>query len=74
MVMFVNQEAMSPVQLALETARYDFACLDGLHAFSPLHPEHSWPIKTSEALTRIDAALKYLGLMETHVDQRTPSG
>ena len=60
MVKFVDQEKMSPVQLALETARYELA---GLHGGTISWPERKTPnyaIDTSEAIQRIDAALEYL--------------
>ena len=73
MVTFVNQDKMSPVELALETARFDFACLSGLHACNPAHPEDTWPIRTEEVTARIDDALRYLGLMGTPADHQTAS-
>ena len=60
MVMFVDQDKMSPAQLALETARYELA---GLHGGTISWPERGTPnyvIDTSEAIQRIDAALKSL--------------
>ena len=61
MVMFVGQENMSTTELALETARFVLSNLHGLHAFDPAMPSVSRPIDTSEAVRRINDALKEEG-------------
>ena len=68
MVMLVGQEKMTPVQLALETARYQLAKLHGLHIYDTKSQSHSRVIDNDEALERIDDALRSLGLMDTHAD------
>ena len=65
MVKFVGEEKMTPVQLALETARFELSHLHGLRSFSPSVPESawpspSWPIDTTEAVRRINVALEWL--------------
>ena len=68
MVMFVGQENMTPVQLALETARYQLAILHGCHLYSPISDKFLRVIDNNEVIERIDDALRSLGLMDTHAD------
>ena len=58
MVMFVDQEKMSPVQLALETARYEFAKLHG--STIKCSGDYSYVFDSTEVNERINAAFEYL--------------
>ena len=58
MVMFIGQDSMSKTELALETARFMLSNLHDLHAFDPATPDVSRPIDTSEAVRRINDALR----------------
>ena len=62
MVMFVDQEKMSPIQLALETARYQLGMTHGGTISWPdtNSGNYSHVIDNSEALQRIEAAFEYL--------------
>ena len=66
MVMFVEQENMTPVQLALETARYELSKLHGLHVAYDNSDVASHVIDTTEAVERVDDALRSLGFMDTY--------
>ncbi len=68
MVKFVGEEGMSPVQLALETARFQLVTLHGLVAVSEKDERCRRAIDNTQAIKRIDEALRSLGLMETHAD------
>lgn len=68
MVMFVGQENMTPVQLALETARYQLATLHGCHIYNTESQCVYRVVDSSEAISRIDDALRSLGLMDTHAN------
>ena len=70
---FVDEDKMTPVQLALETARFECSHLHGCRAYHPSNPSYSWPIRTTGAARRIDDALRSLGLMDTHADPHTAS-
>ena len=73
MVRFVDEDKMSPVQLALETARFEFVNLHGCYAIHPSAPDFRREIDTDVVIRRIDDALRSLGLMDTRAGQHTPS-
>ena len=73
MVKFVGEEKMSPVQLALETARYEFSHLHGSTISWPESSSYTYVFDSTEANRRIDAALRSLGLMDTRADLHTQS-
>lgn len=62
MITFVNQDKMSPVQLALETARYEFSRMHGSTISRPEYSNYSYVWDSTEANRRIDDALRSLGL------------
>mgnify|MGYP006872985923 CR=1 FL=1 len=68
MVMFVGQENMTPVQLALETARFHLSILHGCHLSSSDTHTFLRVIDNNEAVERIDDALRSLGLMDTRAN------
>ena len=59
MVMFVGQDKMTPVQLALETARFKFS---HLHGSTVIHKgsNDSYVFDSTEVNECINAALEYL--------------
>ena len=68
MVMFVGQENMTPVQLALETARYQLSTLHGCHIYDTKTKKVYRIVDTNEAVERIEDALRSLGLMDTRTE------
>ncbi len=71
MVKFVDQDKMSPAQLALEAARFEFVHLNGCYAIDPDKPNYRRPINATGVIERIDDALKSLGLMDTRAAPQT---
>ena len=59
MVIFVDQDKMTPVQLALETARYEFCKLHGA-TISYEGNDYKYVLDATEAINRIEAAFEYL--------------
>ena len=55
---------MTPVQLALETARYQLSKFYGCHIYDTQTHSSSRVIDNDEAIHRIEDALRYLGLMD----------
>ena len=72
-VRFVDEEKMSPVQLALETARFEFSHLHGSTISWPGSSSYTYIFDSTEPNRRIDVALQSLGLMDTRADSHTPS-
>ena len=62
MINFVNQDEMTPVQLALETARFELASLHGATVSWTNNTTYTKVLDTSEVVGRIDDALKSLGI------------
>ena len=70
-VKFVGEEKMTPVQLALETARFEFVHLNGCYAINPDNPNYRRSINATGVIERIDNVLRSLGLMDRPSDQQT---
>ena len=70
---FVDEEKMNPVQLALETARFAFSRLHGSTISWPESSTYTYIFDSTEVNGRIDAAMRSLGLMDTHAGQHNPS-
>ena len=67
MINFVNQEEMTPVQLALETARFELCRLHGA-TVSWTNTTYTKVLDTTGVIGRIDDALKSLGI-KPYVDK-----
>ena len=65
MVMFVDEDKMSPIQLALETAKFELASLHGSTVVTELEPNYRRVLDNTQALQRINDALR---LIKTHTD------
>ena len=64
MINFVGQEKMSPAQLALETARYEFSKLHG-STISREGNDYKYVFDSIELNKRIDAGLEYLATLSS---------
>ena len=71
-IKFVDQDKMSPVQLALESARYLFTQLHGA-TISYSGNDYTYVFDNTEVQNRINAALSSIGLKQKRTDQQTHS-